>query len=173
MRCGVVLVQVGKDRSEFLSRVRFEAASILCVHINHEVRVFGKERHSGIRIATIGAVRIGFDELANRETIRCLLRGDAGVLTHCWSPSSTRDTAEPFSIRPAARLPILLSAIRSHEVPLRSAQKILVSSARMLLEGSNNQDLASGVSATTRTRRSSALSTRLTSLFQRGAQPQY
>src|ERR1700758_4302262 len=79
--------------------------------LNHEVSVFSKERHLALRIATIGAVRIGFYEFANRETIRCLLRGDGGVLTHCWSPFSTRDTAEPFSIRSAARLPILLSAI--------------------------------------------------------------
>ena len=53
----------------------------------------------------------------------CLLRGDGGVLTHHWSPSSTRDTAEPFSIRTAARLPIFLSAIsKSRSSPALSSE---------------------------------------------------
>jgi hypothetical protein len=50
--------------------------------------------HLTFRIATIGAVRIGLDKFANREAIRCLLRGDGDVLTHCRSPSSTRDAPE-------------------------------------------------------------------------------
>jgi hypothetical protein len=37
------------------------------------VSVQGKESHLTFRIATIGAVRVGFDELSNGETICCFL----------------------------------------------------------------------------------------------------
>jgi hypothetical protein len=55
---------------------------ILGVHIHHEVRVCGKKRHLTFRIATIGAMCVGLDELSDRETSRCFFWGDANVFAH-------------------------------------------------------------------------------------------
>jgi hypothetical protein len=46
-----------------------------------------EESHLAFRVATIGAVRVGFDELSNREAIRGLGGRDGLVLAHAWSPS--------------------------------------------------------------------------------------
>jgi hypothetical protein len=44
--------------------------------------VCGKERHLTFRIATIGAVCVGFDQLTNGEAIRGFARGDGDVFAH-------------------------------------------------------------------------------------------
>jgi hypothetical protein len=99
MRCGVVLCS-GRRRQE-----RVPLASAALVRALDPLRSYkprseclrGRET-SDFRIATIGAVRIGLDELANREAIRCLLRGDGGVPTHSWPPfrPETRPNFSPI-----------------------------------------------------------------------------
>jgi hypothetical protein len=44
--------------------------------------VCGKERHLTFRIATIGAVCVGFDQLTDGEAIRGFARGDGDVFAH-------------------------------------------------------------------------------------------
>ena len=44
--------------------------------------VCGKECHLTFRIATIGAVCVGFDELPDSEAIRGLIRENGDVLAH-------------------------------------------------------------------------------------------
>jgi hypothetical protein len=44
--------------------------------------VWGKEGHLTFRIATIGAVRIGLDEFADGEAIRCFAGGNGSVFGH-------------------------------------------------------------------------------------------
>jgi hypothetical protein len=46
------------------------------------VCVLGKECHLTFRIATIGAVRVGLDELSNSEAVRGLAGGDGQVLAN-------------------------------------------------------------------------------------------
>jgi hypothetical protein len=46
------------------------------------VGVCGKERHLTFRIAAIGAMCVGLDELPDREAIRCFFGGDANVFAH-------------------------------------------------------------------------------------------
>src|SRR3984893_5317638 len=80
---GVVLIQLGEDRSERLARVQLERwLRILGVHVHHEVGVRGKERHLAFRIAAIGAMRVGLNELPDREAIGGLDRGEGSVFTH-------------------------------------------------------------------------------------------
>jgi hypothetical protein len=52
------------------------------IHVHNEVGIPGEERHLALRIAAIGAVRIGFDEFANGKTIRRFKKGDARVFAH-------------------------------------------------------------------------------------------
>jgi hypothetical protein len=42
--------------------------------------VCGKQRHLADRIATIGAMRIGLDEFADREAVRRFRGGDSSML---------------------------------------------------------------------------------------------
>jgi hypothetical protein len=46
------------------------------------VSVCGKERHLTVRIATIGAMRVGLNEFSDLETIRGFARRDCQVLAH-------------------------------------------------------------------------------------------
>jgi hypothetical protein len=46
------------------------------------VGVFSKERHLTLRIATIGAVCVGLDELSDGKAIRGFFGGDGDVLAH-------------------------------------------------------------------------------------------
>ena len=79
----VILVQVGKDRSERLARVQFlRGLRILRVHVHHEMSVGGEQSHLTFGITAIGAVGVGLDELADGETIRRLLRRDGNVFAH-------------------------------------------------------------------------------------------
>ena len=55
---------------------------ILRVHIHHEVGVGGKERHLAFRIATIGAVCVGLDELPDSEAVRGFVGGYGNVFAH-------------------------------------------------------------------------------------------
>jgi hypothetical protein len=43
-------------------------------HVHHQASVCGEQSHLTFRIATIGAVGAGFDELADGEAIRGFLR---------------------------------------------------------------------------------------------------
>jgi hypothetical protein len=71
---GGVLVQVREDRSERLARMQIlRGRWIFGIHVHYEVGVRGKECHLTFRIATIGAVRIGFDEFTDSEAIRSFL----------------------------------------------------------------------------------------------------
>ncbi len=70
------------------------------------MRVCGKERHLTFRIATIGAVCVGFDELPDSEAIRGFLGGDRDVLAH--KLVSLFDSfARGKAVTPAARQKIL------------------------------------------------------------------
>jgi hypothetical protein len=83
VRGGVVFVQFGKHWRKRLARAQLlRRRRIFAVHIHHEVGVRGEERHLTFRIATIRAVRIGLDELADRETIGGFGGGDGDVLAH-------------------------------------------------------------------------------------------
>ena len=57
-------------------------ARILGIHVHHEVGVRGKEKHLTFRIATIGAMCIGLDELPDSEAIRGLVGGEGNVFAH-------------------------------------------------------------------------------------------
>ena len=59
-----------------------EGFRILGVHVHDEVRIWTKERHLAFRIATIGAMRVGLDELSNSEAVRRLAGRDGQVLAH-------------------------------------------------------------------------------------------
>jgi hypothetical protein len=59
-----------------------DGLGILCVHVDHEVRICGEKGHLTFRIATISAVCIGLDELPDREAVRGFARGDRDVLAH-------------------------------------------------------------------------------------------
>src|SRR5437588_6074660 len=70
VRGGSVLVQVGKDRRKRFARMQLlRGLWIFGVHEHHEVRIGREERHLALRVATIGAVRVGLDELAYGEAI--------------------------------------------------------------------------------------------------------
>src|SRR4029077_13361992 len=78
-----ILGQICKDWSERLARVHLlRRFRILGVHVHDEVRIWSEERHLAFRIATIGAVRVGFDELSNSEAVRRLAGRDGDVLAH-------------------------------------------------------------------------------------------
>src|ERR1700733_2294790 len=55
---------------------------ILCIPEHDKVCVVGKESHLTFRIATVGAVRVGLDELANCKAIRGFFGRDSYVLAH-------------------------------------------------------------------------------------------
>ena len=59
-----------------------EGFGSLAFHVHDKVRVWSKERHLAFRIATIGTVRVGFDQLSNSEAIRGFAGGDGSVLAH-------------------------------------------------------------------------------------------
>jgi hypothetical protein len=46
------------------------------------MRVCGKERHLTLRVAPIGAMRVGLDEFPDREAICGFLGGDTNVFAH-------------------------------------------------------------------------------------------
>src|ERR1700733_5546952 len=80
---GSILVQICKNWSERLARVQLmRRLRILGVHIHDEMCIWSKQRHLALRIATIGAVCIGFDELSDRETVCGLIGGDGDMLAH-------------------------------------------------------------------------------------------
>src|ERR1700756_3800034 len=99
MHGGSVLVQIGKHWSKLLARVQFlRWIGILCVHVDHEVRICGKKSHLTFRIATISAVCIGLNQFADGEPIRGFAGGDRDVLAHSWSPCSIRPLAARLSL---------------------------------------------------------------------------
>jgi hypothetical protein len=83
MRRGIILVQICEDRGESVARVQFlRGPRIFGVHIHYEVGVCGKKSHLTCRIATIGAVCVGVDELADSEAIRDFAGRDGNVFAH-------------------------------------------------------------------------------------------
>ena len=77
------LFSSAKTGSERLARVQLlRGRRILGVHVHDEVGVFGKESHLTFRIATIGAVCVSLDELADGEAIRGFFGGDGDVFAH-------------------------------------------------------------------------------------------
>ena len=52
---------------------------ILSVHVHDKVRIWSKQRHLAFRIATIGAVGVGFDELPESEAVRSFAWRDRNV----------------------------------------------------------------------------------------------
>src|ERR1700757_2145607 len=80
---GSVLVQIRKHWSKLLARVQFlRWIGILCVHVDHEVRICGEKSHLTFRIATISAVGIGLNQFADGEPIRGFIWGDADLFAH-------------------------------------------------------------------------------------------
>src|ERR1700758_264070 len=103
---GSVLVQIGKHSSKLLVRAQFlRWIGILCVHVDHEVRICGEKSHLTFRIATIGTMCIGFNELPDGEAVRGFAGGDRDVFAHSWFPCSIRSLA--------ARLPLLSTVKQS------------------------------------------------------------
>ena len=97
MHGGGVRVQIREDWSERLARVQLlRRLRILGVHVHDEVRIWSKERHLAFRIATIGAVCVGF-KLPDREAVRGLIGGDGDMLAPEWSPCSVRSRAQEYS----------------------------------------------------------------------------
>ena len=83
VRSGVVPVQLGENRSERLACVEpLRWLRVLGVHVHHKVCVRGKKRHLAFRIATIGAMGVGLDELPDRQTIRGFAGRDRQMLAH-------------------------------------------------------------------------------------------
>ena len=67
-------VQVCEDWSERLARVQLLGRlRIFGVHVHDEMGVRGEQSHLTFRIATIGAVSVGLDELPNSKAIRGFL----------------------------------------------------------------------------------------------------
>src|SRR6266853_821302 len=69
----------------------------------HEVSICGKEGHLTVRIATIGAMRVGLNELSDRETISGFFGRDRQVLTHGTASLKTRVWRE-FRATPRSRI---------------------------------------------------------------------
>src|ERR1700733_4348642 len=55
---------------------------IFGVHVHHEVGVCGEQRHLPLRVATVGTVRVGLNELPDRETVGGFRDGDRDMLAH-------------------------------------------------------------------------------------------
>src|SRR5580692_3560765 len=71
---------------------------IFGVHVHHKMRICGEKRHLALRIAPVGAMRIGLDEFPDSEAIRGFFRGDRSVFAHVSSPCSIcLDTARDYS----------------------------------------------------------------------------
>src|SRR5450432_1059545 len=100
VRGGVVLVQVCKNRRKRIARVQIHRGlRIFGVHEHHEVCVFGKESHLTLRVATVGAVRVGLDKLPNREAVGSFLRRDSNVFAHGYASSmafGSRNASIPY-----------------------------------------------------------------------------
>jgi hypothetical protein len=78
-----VLVQFGEDRSERGARMQFlRGCRIFRIHVHHEVRVGGEERHLAFSIATVGAMCIGLDKFPDSEPICRLFGRDSNVPGH-------------------------------------------------------------------------------------------
>jgi hypothetical protein len=59
---------------------------IFSIHEHHEVSVGGKERYLTFRIATVCALRVGFDEFSDRQAICSFTGRDCDVFPHGCSP---------------------------------------------------------------------------------------
>ena len=83
MHGGCVLVKIVEDRRKRRARVELlRGRGIPGVHVNDEVRIWGKERHLTFGVTTIGAVGVGLDELPDRKAVRGFAGGDRDVLAH-------------------------------------------------------------------------------------------
>src|SRR6201981_2837428 len=100
VRGGVVLVQVCKNRRKRIARVQVHRGlRIFGVHEHHEVCVFCKESPLTLRVATVGAVRVGLDKLPDREAVGSLLRRDSNVFAHGYASSmafGSRNASIPY-----------------------------------------------------------------------------
>jgi hypothetical protein len=80
---GGILVQICEDWGERLAGVQFlRRLGISGIHVHNEMRVWGKERHLTLRVAPVGAMRVGLDKFADSESISGFLRGDTHVFAH-------------------------------------------------------------------------------------------
>jgi hypothetical protein len=78
-----VLVQVGEDRSERLTRVQLlRGLRVFGLHVDHEMGVAGEQSHLAFRIAAVGAMGVGLNEFADGDAIRRFLGGYADVFAH-------------------------------------------------------------------------------------------
>src|SRR3984885_9894346 len=104
MHRGSVLVQVGEDRCERVTRGQLLGRGrIFGVHVHHEMGVRGEQSHLAFRIAAVGAMGVGLDEFADGDTIRGFLGGYADVFAHHASRIArvSRNASMPY--RPYSR----------------------------------------------------------------------
>src|SRR5579863_3531043 len=83
VRGGVVLIQIGEDRRKRFARMQVHRRCRgPCIHVDHEMGALCEERHLALRVATVGAMSIGFYKLAYGEPISSLFWGNRGVFAH-------------------------------------------------------------------------------------------
>src|SRR5580692_9702538 len=99
-----ILIEVGEDRSERLTRVQLlRGVRVSGVHVHHEVGVGGEQSHLAFRIAAVGAMGVGLDELADGEAVRGFLGKDGDAFAHQASSMArvSRNASMPY--RPYSR----------------------------------------------------------------------
>jgi hypothetical protein len=79
----LVAVQVGEDRGQRLTSLQDVRRLIgLAVHVDGEDRVVGEQRFLSVGVAPVGAVRVGVEQLADRQAIGGLGRCEFSVGSH-------------------------------------------------------------------------------------------
>jgi hypothetical protein len=87
------------ERAPRASEAPAKASDPWRFHGHDEVRIWSKQKHLAFRIATIGAVCVGFDGLPDGEEVRGLMGGDRDMLAHEWSPClNSAGRSEPWII---------------------------------------------------------------------------
>jgi hypothetical protein len=80
---GLVAVQVGEDRGQRLTPLQDVRRLVaLPVHVDGEDRVVGEQRFLPLGVAPVGAMRVGVEQLADRQAIGGLGRREVSVGSH-------------------------------------------------------------------------------------------
>jgi hypothetical protein len=80
---GLIAVEVVEDRGQCLAAVEYlRGFGALSVHVDDKVGVLGEEGLLSLRVAAISAVRVGVDELADRQAVSLLGRCGFSVDHH-------------------------------------------------------------------------------------------
>ena len=90
----VVAVEVVEHRREGLPSLEDVGRGLLrAVHVDGKAGVGCEERHLSLSVAAVGAVRVGVEQLADREAVGSLGRGELGAGGVGHSPTSCTKAA--------------------------------------------------------------------------------